>query len=116
LQSHCVCSIIAKIADRVFISTALQIKKHCNLITVYSIHMNFIKKSLSSTIILLVFLIAVNVLALQKPLYLDLTEEKIYTISEASKEILRNLDRDINVNLYISKDLPVDLINVKTQL
>ena len=78
--------------------------------------MNFIKKSLSSTIILLVFLIAVNVLALQKPLYLDLTEEKIYTISEASKEILRNLDRDINVNLYISKDLPVDLINVKTQV
>ena len=75
-----------------------------------------ITSSLSSTLIFLAFLIAINFLVSQKAYYLDLTDEKIYTTSEATKNILKNLDKDVNVNLYISKDLPVDLLNVKTQV
>lgn len=52
----------------------------------------------------------------QKYLYLDLTQDKIYTTSEATKNILKNLNKDVTVTFYISKDLPVDLVNVKTQL
>ena len=82
--------------------------------------MKFIDKklnlSLGSTLIFLAFLIAANFLVSQNPRYIDLTDEKIYTISEATKDILKNLDEDVSVNLYISKDLPVDLLNVKTQV
>ncbi len=75
-----------------------------------------ITSSLSSTLIFLAFLIAINFLVSQKAYYLDLTDEKIYTTSEATKDILKNLDKEVNINLYISKDLPVDLLNVKTQV
>lgn len=75
-----------------------------------------ITSSLSSTLIFLSFLIAINFLVSQKAYYLDLTDEKIYTTSGATKDILKNLDKEVNINLYISKDLPVDLLNVKTQV
>ncbi|MEA1937443.1 MAG: GldG family protein [Patescibacteria group bacterium] len=75
-----------------------------------------ITSSLSSTLIFLAFLIAINFLVSQKAYYLDLTDEKIYTTSGATKDILKNLDKEVNINLYISKDLPVDLLNVKTQI
>lgn len=75
-----------------------------------------LNSSVSSIFILLAFLIAVNFLALQNSVYFDLTEEKIYTTSEATKDILKGLKDEVNVNFYISKDLPSDLNNTKTQL
>ncbi len=83
--------------------------------------MKFVNKklsnsSISSVFVFLAFLIAVNFLTLQNHFYLDLTEEKIYTTSQATKDILRNLKKEVNVNFYISKDLPIDLLNVKTQV
>lgn len=75
-----------------------------------------LNSSISSIFILLAFLIAINFLALQNSVYFDLTQEKIYTTSEATKDILKDLKDEVNVNFYISKDLPSDLINAKTQL
>lgn len=77
---------------------------------------NLLNSSLSSVLIFLAFLIAINFLASQRSFYLDLTDDKIYTTSEATKDILKNLDKKVSVNLYISKDLPVDLLNAKTQV
>jgi len=83
--------------------------------------MKFISKNLSnisnnSVLILLVLLVGLNFLIAQKYIYFDLTNEKIYTTSEASKNILKNLNKDVSVNFYISKDLPVDLENAKVRL
>ncbi|MCK4525685.1 MAG: GldG family protein, partial [Candidatus Andersenbacteria bacterium] len=75
-----------------------------------------LNSSISSVVIFLAFLIAINFLALQNSVYFDLTEEKIYTTSEATKDILRNLENEVSVNFYISKDLPQDVAGVKTQL
>ncbi|MFZ2970793.1 MAG: GldG family protein, partial [Minisyncoccia bacterium] len=75
-----------------------------------------LNSSVSSVFIFLAFLVAVNFLALRNSVYFDLTEEKIYTTSEATKDILKNLKDEVDVNFYISKDLPSDLINTKTQL
>ena len=75
-----------------------------------------LNSSISSVLIFLAFLIAINFLASQNSVYFDLTEEKIYTTSEASKDILRNLENEVNVNFYISKDLPQDVAGTKTQL
>jgi len=77
---------------------------------------NPLKSQVSSIFIVLAFIAAFNFLVSQNSSYLDLTEEKIYTTSEASKDILRNLSQEVKVNFYISKDLPVNLLAVKTQL
>ena len=75
-----------------------------------------INSSISSVFVVLAFFVALNFLVSQKSLYLDLTEEKIYTTSQATKDILKNLEKEVSVNFYISKDLPIDLLNVKTQV
>jgi gliding-associated putative ABC transporter substrate-binding component GldG len=75
-----------------------------------------LSSSAGSILILLAFLAVLNFLAVKNSYYLDLTEDKIYTVSQATKDILKSLDGEVNVNFYISKDLPVDLLNVKTQL
>ncbi len=72
--------------------------------------------SISSVLLVLAILAGLNILAAQKYIYLDLTEEKVYTTSETTKDILKNLNKDVSVKFYISKDLPVDLLNVKTRL
>jgi gliding-associated putative ABC transporter substrate-binding component GldG len=77
---------------------------------------NLLNSSISSVLIFLAFLIAINFLASQKSFYFDLTEEKIYTTSEATKNVLKDLENEVNINFYISKDLPVDVINTKTQI
>src|SRR5680860_339436 len=81
-----------------------------------SINKTIFNSKSSSVLLVLAFLIVLNILISQKPFYIDLTEEKIYTISNASKDILRGLESDVNVTFYISDDLPVDLIGTKTQL
>jgi len=75
-----------------------------------------LNSSISSVLIFLAFLIALNFLASQNSLYFDLTEEKIYTTSQATEDILKNLEEEVTVNIYISKDLPSNLITIKTQL
>lgn len=77
---------------------------------------NIFDQSLSSVLLLLALLIGLNILVAQKYIYADLTQDKIYTTSDATKNILKNLNKDVSVTFYISKDLPVDLLNVKTQL
>lgn len=75
-----------------------------------------LKTSQGSMVIFLVFLIAVNYLVSQKSWYADLTQDKIYTASDASKNILGELKKPVTVTFYISKDLPADAVIFKTQV
>jgi ABC-type uncharacterized transport system involved in gliding motility auxiliary subunit len=43
---------------------------------------------------------------------LDLTQNGIYTLSPASKELVRNLPDPLTIKAYISKDLPPELVSV----
>jgi gliding-associated putative ABC transporter substrate-binding component GldG len=43
---------------------------------------------------------------------LDLTQNGIYTLSPASKEIAKNLPDPLTIKAYISKDLPPELVSV----
>lgn len=76
----------------------------------------FLKSSGASIFIFLAFLVAVNFLVSQKSLYLDLTEDKLYTPAEASKNILSKLEKPVIVTLYMSEDLPADYLTAKTQI
>ncbi|HEX4407098.1 MAG TPA: GldG family protein [Polyangia bacterium] len=43
---------------------------------------------------------------------LDLTQNGIYTLSSASKDLVRALPEPLTIKAYISKDLPPELVNV----
>ncbi|AUD05082.1 gliding motility-associated ABC transporter substrate-binding protein GldG [Spirosoma pollinicola] len=58
------------------------------------------------TLFILAALIAVNVLSAFVFFRLDLTQEKRYTLSEATQTLLANLPDDIHVDVYLTGDLP----------
>ena len=58
------------------------------------------------SIILVLSLWLINQLAEKKPLRIDLTEEGRYSITDATKQILQNLDQEVFFELYLSGDLP----------
>ena len=64
--------------------------------------------SLSSTwgsvFLLLICLVAVNLMAHFSPLRYDLTEERLYTISEGSRKILAGLTDPVRINFYYSRN------------
>jgi ABC-type uncharacterized transport system involved in gliding motility auxiliary subunit len=78
--------------------------------------MNQRKRSSASnatTYVLLVIgaVVAVNLISTRLFGRLDLTQNHVYTLSSASKEIVRALPDYLTVKAYISKDLPPELAN-----
>jgi ABC-2 type transport system permease protein len=64
------------------------------------------KKFILRFLLLVVLLAGVNWLASLIFFRWDLTEDKRYTISDATKQLLSNLDKNIIVNVYLSGDFP----------
>jgi gliding-associated putative ABC transporter substrate-binding component GldG len=56
--------------------------------------------------------VAINLISTRLFGRLDLTENRVYTLSPASKDIVRTLPDYLTVKAYISKDLPPELANV----
>jgi ABC-2 type transport system permease protein len=67
----------------------------------------------ATTFVLLVIgaVVAVNLIGTRVFGRLDLTENHVYTLSNASKDIVRALPDYLTVKAYISKDLPPELSN-----
>ena len=57
-----------------------------------------------SIILLLVCLIGINALGSFLPLRIDVTDEKLYTISEGTKKILSDFEEPVTIKFYFSKD------------
>lgn len=55
---------------------------------------------------ILIVLAVANFLASRHPLRLDLTESRIYTLSDATKGILKGLDDVVTIRAYFTEDLP----------
>lgn len=58
-------------------------------------------------------LILVNVLSNRFFLRLDLTADKQYTLSKATKDILKNLKEPVTVTAYFSENLPADVAKTR---
>ncbi|HVZ89452.1 MAG TPA: GldG family protein [Polyangia bacterium] len=56
-------------------------------------------------------IVAINLIGTRVFGRLDLTENHVYTLSPASKDVVRALPDYLNVKAYISKDLPPELAN-----
>ena len=57
-------------------------------------------------LMLLVALLIVNYLGSVFHARLDLTKEKRYTLSKATMDILKNLDDDVQINVFLKGDFP----------
>ncbi|TDE13869.1 gliding motility-associated ABC transporter substrate-binding protein GldG [Dyadobacter psychrotolerans] len=64
------------------------------------------KKTIIRFLALLAVLAGVNWLASLIFFRVDLTEDKRYTVSDATKELLANLDKNVNVNVYLAGEFP----------
>jgi len=65
-------------------------------------------------IALALILFAVNIIAGAMHKRLDLTSDKVYTLSEGTREILKSLDTPVTIQFFFSKDvpqMPMDLRN-----
>lgn len=63
--------------------------------------------------IILGIILILNLIASQLYFRLDFTADKRYTLSEATKDILEDLDELVTVRAYFSEDLPPQLLNNK---
>lgn len=66
-----------------------------------------------SIVLFVAIIILVNLLSEQFFFRLDLTENNQYTLSEATKGILKDLEEPITVKAYFSKDIPSQLIKTR---
>ncbi len=57
-------------------------------------------------LLVLAILLVVNLISVYLFARLDLTEGRVFSLSEASKDIARNLDDKVLVKMYFSEDLP----------
>ena len=72
------------------------------------------KRFLPRLALLLAALVAVNYLASFVSLRWDLTEDKRYTVSDATKRLLEGLDRDVHVTVYLAGDFPPGFERLET--
>ncbi len=74
---------------------------------------------LAGLLALLAILVAVNVIASNLRVRADLTQEKLYSLSKGSRDMLRKLDRDVTIKLFFnssSPQVPVFLKNYARQV
>lgn len=74
---------------------------------------------LSAILILLGILFAVNAIISPIRLRKDVTEDKLYTLSDGTKTLLKELERDVTLKFYFSKSnsrLPVPLKNFASRV
>ena len=71
-------------------------------------------KKIQITVLLITgIIIVINLLADQFFFRLDFTEDRQYTLSKATKDILKTLEEPITVKAYFSKDLPPQLMKTR---
>lgn len=72
------------------------------------------KKTLITFFLLILgVIVLVNILADRFFFRLDLTQDHRYTLSKATKDILKNLDEPVTITAYFSENLPPDYDNIR---
>lgn len=71
------------------------------------------KKNTLSIVLILAIILFINLVSEQYYFRLDLTEDKQFTLSEATKNILLDIEEPITVTAYFSEDLPPDIAKTR---
>lgn len=64
-------------------------------------------------LLVLAVIVLVNIVSDKLFVRLDLTQDKRYTLSKATKDILKNLDEPVTITAYFSEDLPPDVAKTR---
>ncbi len=64
-------------------------------------------------LVIIGILVVVNILSDRFFFRIDLTEDNRYTLSDATKDILRNLEEPVTVTAYFSEDLPANVAQAR---
>lgn len=67
----------------------------------------------STTALVIGIVIVINLLAYEYHVRLDLTEDRQYTLSQATRDILDNLEEPVTVKAYFSKELPPNIVKTR---
>ena len=73
------------------------------------------KNTLLYTLSVLVILLVINIISERFFFRFDFTGDNRYTLSKATKNILRNLDQTVTVTAYFSEDLPAEILRSKQE-
>jgi len=76
--------------------------------------MNYLRKS-PSVLIVIFFIIAFILFSLF-PIRLDFSKGGAYTLSPATKKIIQKNNKNIDINLYVSTDIPTRIIPLRTDV
>jgi len=68
----------------------------------------------TQALLMIGIVIVVNIISAQLYFRLDLTADKSYTLSKATKNILRSLEEPITVTAYFTEDVPPQLLQART--
>ena len=71
------------------------------------------KKTNVTILLILSILLFVNLLSEEYFFRIDLTEDKQYTLSEATEDIMKSLENPITIKAYFSENLPPDIAKTK---
>jgi gliding-associated putative ABC transporter substrate-binding component GldG len=72
------------------------------------------KSILTQVLLILGIIVIVNILAAIFSFRLDFTADKAYTLSRATKDILRSLDEPVTVTAYFTEDIPQQLLKARS--
>lgn len=67
-------------------------------------------------LMILGILILINIISIGVFFRFDLTKSGRYKISRESKEIIRSLDENVTIKVYISSDLPAGVVDIERQM
>ena len=70
------------------------------------------KSSASDFVLFIIFLVLINFVGSNAYLRLDLTKQQSYSLSKASKTIVKNLDEPLSIRVFFDKNLPAQYSNV----
>ena len=68
--------------------------------------MTWLKKPSSDRVLLIIALILLNLVSARAFLRFDLTSQKSFSISKASKEVVKHIDSPLSIKVFFSKNLP----------
>src|SRR5690606_1868489 len=71
------------------------------------------KSAFYTSALVIGIIVVINLLAHEYHLRLDLTEDKQYTLSTATRDILLSLEEPVTVKAYFSKDLPPNIVRTR---
>ncbi|QNL21045.1 Gldg family protein [Hyphobacterium sp. CCMP332] len=69
-----------------------------------------------SVVLIVGILVVINFISDQLYYRLDLTEDKRYTLSEATKDILKDIEEPVTVKAFFSENLPPDIAKTRRDL